>query len=78
MRPDRGYAAWHGDIAFSYLGTRTTLARSQPRSKKERRTMVEKGRDILHRLKELTGLTAQQHERLEAIQADLRKMQEWK
>lgn len=75
-KQDPGNSAWQRDLARSYWRTGTTLARSEPRSKKEGRTMVEKGRDILHLLKERTGLTAQQQELVAAIEADLRKMHE--
>ena len=71
-----GNAGWQADLAFSYWRTGTTLARSDPQSKKDARTMVENGRDILRELKTRTGLMPQQQLWLEAIEADLRKMHE--
>ena len=38
--------------------------------------MMEKGRDLLRQLKEHTGLTANQQEWLDSIEADLRRMKE--
>jgi tetratricopeptide (TPR) repeat protein len=64
------------DIAFSCWRTGTTLARSDPQSKKEAHSLVERARDILRQLKEQTGLTAQQQGWLDSIEADLQKMQE--
>jgi tetratricopeptide (TPR) repeat protein len=70
---DPGNAGWQADLAFSYWRTGTRLARSDPQSKKDARTMVEKGRDILRELETRTGLTRQQQQWLDSIEADLRK-----
>ncbi len=75
-KQDPGNAGWQGDLAFSYWRTGTTLARSDPQSKKDARTMVENGRDVLRELKTRTGLMPLQQLWLEAIEADLRKMHE--
>jgi hypothetical protein len=40
--------------------------------------MIEKGRDILRRLKESTGLAAQHQRWLDSIEADLQQMQKKK
>jgi tetratricopeptide (TPR) repeat protein len=64
------------DVAFSCWRTGTTLARSDSRSGKEARSMVEKARDKLRQLKEQTSLTAQQQGWLDSIETDLQKMQE--
>ena len=72
-KQDPGNAGWQADFAFSCWQTGTTLARSDPQSKKEARTMVGKGRDILRQLKTRTGLTANQQQWLDSIEADLRK-----
>ena len=61
------------DLAFTYWRTGTRLARSDAQSKKDARTMVEKRRDILRALKTRTGLTRQQQQWLDSIEADLRK-----
>ena len=68
---DPGNAGWQADLAFSYWRTGTRLARSDPQSKKDARTMVEKGRDILRKLKTRSGLTHQQQQWLDSIDADL-------
>ena len=70
---DPGNAGWQADLAFSYWRTGTRLARSDPKSKKDARTMVENGRDILRELKTRTGLTRQQQQWLDSMEADLRK-----
>ena len=72
-KQDPGNADWQADLAFSYWRTGTRLARSDPQSKKDARTMVEKGRDILGELKTRTGLTRQQQQWLDSIEADLQK-----
>ena len=72
-KQDPGNAGWQADLAFSYWRTGTRLARSDAQSKKDARTMVEKGRDILRALKTRTGLTRQQQQWLDSIEADLRK-----
>jgi tetratricopeptide (TPR) repeat protein/energy-coupling factor transporter ATP-binding protein EcfA2 len=74
VRQDPTNAVWLADLAFSYWRTGTTLARSDPRSQKEARSMIEKGRDILRLLEARTGLTAKQQEWLDSIEAGLRKM----
>jgi len=53
---DPSNAGWQADLASSYWQTGTILARSDPRSRKEARSMIEKGRDILRQLKKETGL----------------------
>ena len=70
---DPSNAGWQADLAFSYWRTGTRLARSDPQSKKDARTMVEKGRDILRELRTRSGLTRQQQQWLDSIEADLRK-----
>jgi len=70
---DPGNAGWQADLAFSYWRTGTRLARSGAQSKKDARTMVEKGHDILRALKTRTGLTRQQQQWLDSMEADLRK-----
>ena len=70
---DPGNAGWQADLAFSYWRTGTKLARSDPQSKKDARTMVEKGRDVLRKLKTRSGLTRQQQQWLDSMEADLRK-----
>ncbi len=72
-KQDPGNAGWQADLAFSYWRTGTRLARSDAQSKKDARTMVEKGRDILRALKTRTGLTRQQQQWLDSMEADLRK-----
>jgi hypothetical protein len=74
-KQDPGHAGWQADLAFSYWRTGTTLARSDPQSKRDARKVVEKGRDILRELKRRTGLTRQQQQWLDSIEADLRKWQ---
>jgi|SRR5271165_5969308 len=76
IKKDPTSAVWQVDIAFSYWRTGTALARADQQSEKEARSMVEKGRDILRQLKEQKGLSAQQQGWLDAIEADLQKMQE--
>jgi hypothetical protein len=61
-KQDPSNAGWQADFAFVCWRTGTTLARSNPQSKKEARTMVEKGRDILRELKTRTRLTPQQQQ----------------
>jgi hypothetical protein len=70
---DPSNAGWQADLAFSYWRTGTRLARSDSQSKKDARTMVEKGRDILRELRTRSGLTRQQQQWLDSIEADLRK-----
>jgi Flp pilus assembly protein TadD len=70
---DPSNAGWQADLAFSYWRTGTRLARSDPQSKKAARTMVENGRDILRELKTRSGLTRQQQQWLDSIEADLGK-----
>src|SRR6266576_1098863 len=72
-KQDPGNAGWQADLAFSYWRTGTRLARSDAQSKKDARTMVEKGRDILRALKTRTGLTLQQQQWLDSMEADVRK-----
>ena len=72
-KQDPGNAGWQADLAFSYWRTGTMLGRSDAQSKKDARTMVEKGRDILRELKTRTGLTRQQQQWLDSMEADLRK-----
>ena len=72
-KQDPGNAGWQADLAFSYWRTGTRLARSNAQSKKDARTMVEKGRDILRALKTRTGLTRQQQQWLDSMEADLQK-----
>jgi tetratricopeptide (TPR) repeat protein len=72
-KQDPSNAGWQADLAFSYWRIGTRLARSNPQSKKDARTMVEKGRDILRELKTRTGLTRQQQQWLDSIEADLRR-----
>src|SRR5437667_417302 len=72
-KQEPGNAGWQADLAFSYWRTGTRLARSDAQSKKDARTMVEKGRDILRALKTRTGLTRQQQQWLDSIEADLQK-----
>jgi len=71
-KQDPSNAGWQGDLAFCYWRIGTRLARSHPQSKKDARTTVEKGRDILRELKTRTGLTRQQQQWLDSIEADLR------
>ena len=75
-KQDPGNARWQGDLAWVSWRTGATWAEVEPKSKNEARAMVEKGRDILRQLKARTGLTANQQKWLDAIEADLRKMQE--
>jgi tetratricopeptide (TPR) repeat protein len=72
-RQDPGNAGWQADLAFSYWRTGTRLTRSDPQSKKAARTMVEKGHDILRKLKTRSALTRQQQQWLDSIEADLQK-----
>jgi hypothetical protein len=72
-KQDPGNAGWQADLAFSYWRTGTRLARLDPKSKKDARTMVEKGRDILGKLKTRTGLTRQQQQWFDSIETDLRQ-----
>src|SRR6516225_2857796 len=74
-KQDPSNAGWQSDLAYSYWCTGSALARSDPHSQKEARSMIEKGRDILRQLKEQTGLGAQAQGWLDSIEADLRKMQ---
>jgi tetratricopeptide (TPR) repeat protein len=75
-KQDSGNAGWQGDMAFSYWRVGMTLARAERESNMQAREMIENGRDILRQLKQRTGLTGQQQQWLEAIEADLRKMHE--
>jgi len=75
-KQDPSNAAWQSDLAYSYWFTGTTLARSDPKSQKEARSIIEKGRDILRQLKERAGLGAQEQRWLDSIEAYLRTMQE--
>ena len=70
-KQDPGNAGWQADLAFSYWRTGTMLGRSDAQSKKDARTMVEKGCDILRKLKTRSGLTRQQQQWLDSIEADL-------
>ena len=70
---DPSNAGWQADLAFSYWRTGTRLTRSDPQSKKDARTMVEKGRDILRELRTRGGLTRQQQQWFDSIEADLQK-----
>jgi tetratricopeptide (TPR) repeat protein len=72
-KQDPDNAGWQADLAFSYWRTGTRLARSDAQSKKDARTMVEKGRDILRALKTRIGLTRQQQQWLDSMEADVRK-----
>jgi hypothetical protein len=72
-KQDPSNAGWQADRAFSYWRTGTRLARLDLQSKKDARTKVEKGRDILLELKTRTGLTRQQQQWLDSIEADLQK-----
>jgi tetratricopeptide (TPR) repeat protein len=75
---DPGNAGWQGDLVWVYWRTGSAWAHVEPKSRNEARAMVERGSDILRQLKERTGLTAIQQGWLDAIEADLRKMQEKK
>jgi hypothetical protein len=75
---DPGNAERQSALALVSWRTGFAWAQVEPKSKNEARAMVEKGRDILRQLKERTGLTADQQGWLDAIEADLRKMQEKK
>jgi tetratricopeptide (TPR) repeat protein len=85
-KQDSSNGEWQADLAYSYWQTGTTLARSDPQSQEEARSMIEKGRDILRQLKERIGLGSvvriglgfRQQRWLDSIEADLRKMQEQK
>jgi tetratricopeptide (TPR) repeat protein len=77
-KQDPGNAGWQANFAFFCWRTGTALARSNPQSTKEARTMVGKGRDILRQLKTRTGLMAHQQQWLDLIEADLRKLQDRK
>jgi tetratricopeptide (TPR) repeat protein len=77
-KQDPGNAGWQAEFAFCCWRTGITLARSNPQSTKEARTMVGKGRDILRQLKTRTGLVANQQRWLDLIEADLQKWQDRK
>jgi tetratricopeptide (TPR) repeat protein len=74
-KQDPSNASWQADLAYSYWRTGTSLVRSDPNSRNEARSMIEKGRDILRQLKERTGLGVLQQSWLDSIEADLQKMQ---
>jgi Flp pilus assembly protein TadD len=71
---DPSNADWQLDLAVSYCQSGTTLARSDPQSKKDARRFMEKGRDILRRIKTRTGLTSVHQGWLDLIEANLRKL----
>jgi tetratricopeptide (TPR) repeat protein len=75
-KQDPGNVGWQADLAYSYWKTGEVWSKVDPRSKKESRAMVEKGRHILRELKKHTGLTIDQQNWLNAIEADLQKMDE--
>jgi tetratricopeptide (TPR) repeat protein len=75
-KQDPGNAQWQGDLGWTYWAISRFLAEADSTSKKEARAMAGKGRDILRQLKTRTGLTAQQQQLLDAIEADLRRTQE--
>jgi tetratricopeptide (TPR) repeat protein len=75
-KQDPGNAEWQSDLAWVSWQTGSAWADVEPKSKNEAQAMVEKGRDILRQLKARTGLTANQQEWLDSIEADLRKMEE--
>jgi hypothetical protein len=75
-KQDPGNAGWQGELAWAYWRTGSVWAEVESKSKDEARVLVEKGRDILRQLKERAGLTANQQEWLDSIEADLRKLQE--
>jgi hypothetical protein len=77
-KQDPSNAGWQAGLAYSYWFTGKTLAQSDPHSQEEARSMIEKGRDILRRLKESTGLAAQHQRWLDSIEADLQQMQKKK
>jgi tetratricopeptide (TPR) repeat protein len=64
-------ASWQGDLAYSYWKTGAVWSKVDPKSEKDGRAMVEKGRDILGQLKQRMGLTLDQQNWLNAIEADL-------
>jgi hypothetical protein len=74
VKKDPSNAGWQGDLAFSYFLTGTTLARAEPKSKTEAREMIRKAQDILRRLKERTGLTAQQQGWFDSIEPALHEI----
>ena len=75
-KQDLGNVGWQADLAYSYWKTGEVWSKVDPRSKNESRAMAEKGRDILRELKKRTGLTIDQQNWLNAIEADLQKMDE--
>jgi hypothetical protein len=77
-KQDPANAGWQGDLAWVDWRIGSVWAKVDPKSKNEARAMVEKGRDILRQLKERSGLTANQQEWLDSIEADLQKMQKKK
>jgi hypothetical protein len=72
-KQDPGNAGWQRDLAWISWQTGSAWAEVEPKSRNEARAMVEKGRDILHQLKERAGLTAEQQRWLDLIEAELRK-----
>ena len=73
-KQDPGNAGWQSHLAWVSWRTGSAWAQVEPKSKNEAREMVEKGRDILRQLKERTGLTTNQQELPDSIEAELRKM----
>jgi tetratricopeptide (TPR) repeat protein len=71
-RQDPANALWQGDLGWNCWAIGRTLIKADPKLKADARAMVKKGRDILRQLKVRTGLTAQQQQWLDAIEANLR------
>jgi tetratricopeptide (TPR) repeat protein len=71
-RQDPANAQWQGDLGWNCWAIGRTLIKADPKLKADARAMVKKGRDILRQLKVRTGLTAQQQQWLDAIEADVR------
>jgi len=67
-------AQWQDSLALGYWMTGVAWAKVEPKSKKEARAVVEKGRDILRQLEERTDLTVEQQESLYEMEADIGKM----
>ena len=71
---DAGNAGWQGDLAYSYWKTGEVWSTIDPKSTEEARAMLEKGHNILRQLKKRRDLTADQQNWLNAIEADLQRM----
>jgi tetratricopeptide (TPR) repeat protein len=71
---DSTNADWQKELAISYVNLGDILSKIEPKSKEARRSKLEKGRDILLKLKGQPGWTAANQTWLDLAQNDLAEM----